>query len=111
MKVKQGLKALQIPFSWKSVKCRYIKSEIFLESYLLGSGGAVEDASIVSGVASVVGAIGRAGLRTDVDCSGLGPSCVLANIGTVMCRGYGVPEMVTPAMRTTTVTVLLVFET
>ena len=45
---------------------------------------------------SVVGAIGRAGLRKEVEllrCSGV----------KVMCQRHGVPEMVTPAMRTTSV--------
>ena len=35
------------------------------------------------------------------------PEGALAPKGTVKCRGHGVPEMVTPAMRTTAV--LLVF--
>ena len=52
---------------------------------------------------SVVGAIGRAGLRKEV---GLlrpgprGPKVLQHQMVTVKCRGHGVPEMVTPAMRT-----------
>ena len=55
---------------------------------------------------SVVGAIGRAGLRKEV---GLlrpeprGPKGASARKGTVMCRVHAVPEMVKPAMRTTAV--------
>ena len=61
-------------------------------------------------LSSVVSAIGRAGLRKEV---GLlrpeprGPESASAQNGTMMCRGHGVPEMVTPTMRTTVV--LLVF--
>ena len=57
-------------------------------------------------LSSLVGAIGRAGLRKEV---GLlrpgprGPKVALAPNGTVKCRGHGVPEMVTPASRTTAV--------
>ena len=63
-------------------------------------------------LSSLVGAIGRAGLRKEV---GLlrpgprGPKVLSAPNGTMMCRGHEVPEMVTPAMRTTAV--LLVFLT
>ena len=55
---------------------------------------------------SVVGAIGRAGLRKEV---GLlrpgprGPKGASAPNGTMMCRGHGESEMVTPAMGTTAV--------
>ena len=59
---------------------------------------------------SVVGAIGRADLRKEVGLLRPGPSRpkgASAPNGKVMCRGHGVPEMVTPAMRTTAV--LLVF--
>ena len=55
---------------------------------------------------SVVGAIGRAGLRKEV---GLlrpgprGPKVLRHQMVWMMCRGHGVPEMVTPAMRTTAV--------
>ena len=55
---------------------------------------------------SVVGAIGRAGLRKEVGLLRPGPRGpnVLRHLnGTMMCRGHGVPEMVTPAMRTTAV--------
>ena len=33
----------------------------------------------------------------------MGPKVLPAPNGTMMCRGHGVPEMVTPAMRTTAV--------
>ena len=62
---------------------------------------------------SVVGAIGRAGLKKEVGLLRPGPRgpkvlwAASAPNGTVMCRGHGVPKMVTPAMRTTAV--LLVF--
>ena len=55
---------------------------------------------------TVVGAIGRAGLRKEVGLLRPGPrgSKVLSTPnGTMMCRGHGVPEMVTTAMRTTAV--------
>ena len=57
-------------------------------------------------LSSLVGAIGRAGLRKEV---GLlrpgprGPKVLWHQNGTVKCRGHGVPEMVTPASRTTAV--------
>ena len=52
---------------------------------------------------SVVGAIGRAGLRKEVGLLRPGPEGASAPNGTMKCRGHGVPEMVTPAMRTTAV--------
>ena len=55
---------------------------------------------------SVVGAIGRAGLRKEVGLLRPGatwPEGASAPNGMMMCRGHGVPEMVTPAMRTTAV--------
>ena len=58
---------------------------------------------------SVVGAIGRAGLRKEVELLRPGPTWpegASAPNGTMMCRGHGVPEMVTPAMRTTAVLLL-----
>ena len=61
-------------------------------------------------LSSLVGAIGRAGLRKEVGLLRPGPTWsegALAPNGTVKCRGHGVPEMVTPASRTTAV--LLVF--
>ena len=47
---------------------------------------------------SVVGAIEKTGLRKEVGLLRLGPRGP-----TVMCWEHGVPEMVTPAMRTTAV--------
>ena len=57
-------------------------------------------------LSSLVGAIGRAGLRKEV---GLlrpgprGPKVLRHQMVRVKCQGYGVPEMVTPASRTTAV--------
>ena len=53
-------------------------------------------------LSSVVGAIGRAGLRKEVGLLRPGPrgpkdgEGALAPNDTVMCRGHEVPEMVTP---------------
>ena len=56
---------------------------------------------------SVVGAIGRAGSPQEgggiAQAWATWPEGASAPNGTVMCRGHGVPEMVTPAMRTTAV--------
>ena len=51
---------------------------------------------------SVVGAIGRAGLRKEVGLLRPGPRGPKV-LRHQMVRGHGVPEMVTPAMRTTAV--------
>ena len=53
-------------------------------------------------VVNVVGAIGRAGLRNEVgllQAWATWPEGASAPNGTMKCRGHGVPEMVTPAMR------------
>ena len=55
---------------------------------------------------SVVGAIGRAGPQEGggiAQAWAAWPEGASAPNGTMMCRGHGVPEMVTPAMRTTAV--------
>ena len=55
---------------------------------------------------SVVGAIRRAGLREGggiAQAWATWPEGASAPNGTMKCRGHGVPEMVTPAMRTTAV--------
>ena len=58
-------------------------------------------------LSSLVGAIGRAGLRKEVGLLRPGWTTwsegASAPNGTVKCRGHGVPEMVTPASRTTAV--------
>ena len=61
-------------------------------------------------LSSLVGAIGRAGLRKEVGIAQAWTTWsegASAPNGTVKCRGHGVPKMVTPASRTTAV--LLVF--
>ena len=54
---------------------------------------------------SVVGAIGRAGLRKEVGRLSPGPRGpkVVWHQMVVMCQGHGVPEMVSPSMRMTAV--------
>ena len=64
-------------------------------------------------LSSLVGAIGRVGLRKEV---GLLEAWVTwsegasAPNGTVKCRGHGVPEMGTPTPASRTTAVLLVFQ-
>ena len=45
-------------------------------------------------------AIGRAGRRWDCSAWATWPEGASAPNGTMKCRGHGVPEMVTPTMRT-----------
>ena len=57
-------------------------------------------------LSSLVGAIGRAGLGEGggiAQAWATWPEGASAPNGTVKCRGHGVPEMVTPASRTTAV--------
>ena len=64
---------------------------------------------LVLALSSVVGAIGRTGQRMEVGLLKPGSygSKVIRHLnGTLMCRGHGIPEMVTPTMRTTTVLLL-----
>ena len=97
---------IQTPFSYNSVICRHIKRKISLEFRWVRA----EDAPFVSGVVVSCrchwesrpqegGGIAQAWITWSEGAS--------APNGTVKCRGHGVPEMVTPASRTTAV--LLVF--